>query len=441
MQELPKRQDRAPVVVQRGTTSAGELDLPESRDRIAAADVVAIVDPIQGTRTLLYGREMLEEIIRSGASWPANVVTFSLDSASDDLDKLDLLVRETKGHSSFRPANLFPEFEIDSASFDSDPDLLQPVRIAVDEICAQHRMLLPRVQLRFHYSVRAAGFAVANEELRQGAKMAEKPVAYIYSLATLGHLLYKRIPASLIKPSRCLDVVHGIGARGNKLGVRCRSLMVRRTPRGPAYHSRRMPRMRFGADRREWLVAFTEHALERICERTVYEWRTFGGQGDAFAFLDNCVYFKDCTSVRGEPSFVVYNSCIPHFHSWSYVEHVLGGQTAATADAYRDIANAVNGGHFYYRVGYCPVTFHGDLALATTLLFPGMSRKSGTPEGNLIERSGLPAAEIARMKAQAESQLSMKALADGGDFSLVKWFHDNGVPQVVSIDEEVFRYD
>ena len=40
-----------------------------------------------------------------------------------------------------------------------------------------------------------------------------------------------------------------------------------------------------------------------------------------------------------------------------------------------------------------------------------------------------------------ESQLSMKALADGGDFSLVKWFHDNGVPQVVRLDREVFKYD
>jgi hypothetical protein len=70
-----------------------------------------------------------------------------------------------------------------------------------------------------------------------------------------------------------------------------------------------------------------------------------------------------------------------------------------------------------------------------------MNRQKGTPEGRLIERSGLPAAEVARMKAQVESQLSMKALVDGGDFSLVKWSHDNGVPQVVRLDKEVFKYD
>jgi hypothetical protein len=199
--------------------------------------------------------------------------------------------------------------------------------------------------------------------------------------------------------------------------------------------------MRFGTDVRELLIAFSEHAIERICERTVYDWRTFAGQGDAFAFLDNCVYFEDCTDARGEPSFVVYNSCAPHFNSWGYVEHVVGTPSSRTGDSSGDIDREVTGSRFYYRVGYCPVTIHGDLALATTLLFPGMSRQKGTPEGRLIERSGLPPVDIDRMKAGVEGQLSMKALADSGDFSLVKWFHDNGVPQVVRLNREVFKYE
>jgi hypothetical protein len=92
-------------------------------------------------------------------------------------------------------------------------------------------------------------------------------------------------------------------------------------------------------------------------------------------------------------------------------------------------------------VGYCPVTFQGDLAVATTLLFPGMSERKGTPEGTLIENSGLPPAEIDRLKVQVEGQLSMRGLADSGDFTLIKWFHANGVPQVVRLDREVFKYD
>lgn len=46
-------------------------------------------------------------------------------------------------------------------------------------------------------------------------------------MVTLGELNYKQLPDdNVIKPNRCLDIVHGIGASGNKLGVRCRSLTV-----------------------------------------------------------------------------------------------------------------------------------------------------------------------------------------------------------------------
>jgi hypothetical protein len=43
------------------------------------------------------------------------------------------------------------------------------------------------------------------------------------------------------------------------------------------------------------------------------------------------------------------------------------------------------------------------------------------------------------LQAQVERQKSMKELVDGGDYSLVKWFHQNGVPQVVQIERDVFR--
>lgn len=422
------------------TSPRDGFDSPERRAQLAGADVVIAVDPDQETRTVLYGREMLEQIIRSGDRREAAVVTFNLDTATEELDELEWLVREIKGNSSFRPADLLPEVVIDTDSFAFDPELLEAVRLAVEKIVAQHRTLLPPVHLRFHYSVAAVGFTTAKEELRRAAEEAKNPVGYVDPLLAFGNLLQSQLPPELIKPTRCVDIVHGVGVRGNKLGVRCRSLLVRTTARGPAYHSRRMPRTRFGTDKREWLVAFSEHAVERICERTVYDWRTFGGQGDAFAFLDNCVYFEDCTDARGEPSFVVYNACAQNFHSWGYVEHVLGTPSWPPPDSSREFAREISGSKFYYRVGYCPVRLDGDIAVATTLLFPGMSLRKGTLEGKLIESSGLPPTEIDRLKARVENQLSMKALADSGDFSLVKWFHDNGVPQVVRLDREVFKY-
>lgn len=45
-----------------------------------------------------------------------------------------------------------------------------------------------------------------------------------------------------------------------------------------------------------------------------------------------------------------------------------------------------------------------------------------------------------RLRAQVESQLSMKTLADNGDFSLMRWFHDNGVSQATRLENEMFKY-
>ena len=123
----------------------------------------------------------------------------------------------------------------------------------------------------------------------------------------------------------------------------------------------------------------------------------------------------------------MYNSCVPHFASWDYVTHL--------------IEKPVLGHRYYYRVGYCPIQFFGDVARAETLLVPGMNYRRGTPEGRLIDQSGLSGVEVKSKRDQVERQLSMKALVERGDYSLLKWFHQQGVPQVVEIEQEVFKYD
>jgi hypothetical protein len=90
----------------------------------------------------------------------------------------------------------------------------------------------------------------------------------------------------------------------------------------------------------------------------------------------------------------------------------------------------------YYRVGYCPVVVEGDFAKATTLLYPGYG---GTPEYGLIVRSGL-GREERRTLLDTASGMSRDVLERTGDFSLTKWFHDNGVPQVIETDEDFFYH-
>ena len=34
-----------------------------------------------------------------------------------------------------------------------------------------------------------------------------------------------------------------------------------------------------------------------------------------------------------------------------------------------------------------------------------------------------------------------RQMAETEDYSLIRWFHEHGVPQVVAFDHEVFRFD
>ncbi len=424
MSELPR-----PVFLRFPTSApmVNQFDSDEIRAKIASADVIHAYDPQHGLKAVFFGRELLERVARSGISADATVVKIAMDLTSDDAEHLVAIIRKVKGSSSFLPADLFPRMEIDEASFARDPDLLNPVRDAVERIRAQHRTVIPLMQRRFYYQVRSEGFTAANRCLTEATHQTNMPQAYIVCLVTLGTVLYQWLPVEAIRPTRCVDVIHREGPGDRILVVRCRSLESVSTPKGTAYFSRRRPRLRFGTDSQDRIIAFSRHALEQISERTVYNWRSYGAHGDAFAFFDNCIYFEDCTAIRGEPSLEVYNSCIPHFSSWQFVSEL--------------IADPLPGARYYYHVGYCPVEFYGDVAKAITLLVPGMNLRKGTPEGRLIEQSGLPQPEIERLKERVELQKTRKEFADREDYSLVKWFHQNGVPQVISIERDVFQYD
>src|SRR5437764_12904296 len=102
-----------------GFLPANRVNSPDIRARIAAADVIRADDPALGGGTVFFGREMMEEVIRSGIPRSANVLRLTLDFASDDPERLDALIRELNGNSCFRPAEIFPEIDIDAVSFSS----------------------------------------------------------------------------------------------------------------------------------------------------------------------------------------------------------------------------------------------------------------------------------------------------------------------------------
>lgn len=75
-----------------------------------------------------------------------------------------------------------------------------------------------------------------------------------------------------------------------------------------------------------------------------------------------------------------------------------------------------------------------EFAKATTLLYPGYA---GTPEYGLILRSGHP--HLRRSEViEKTSVMTRKTLEETWDFSLLKYFQDGGIPQVIESKDEFY---
>ena len=164
--------------------------------------------------------------------------------------------------------------------------------------------------------------------------------------------------------------------------------------------------------------------MKRICERTVGNPTTYSGQGDAFAYLHSCVYFEPCSLPKSEFAFSVWEKCLPQFFAFEFARNVLEDLDASK--------------NYYYRVGYCPAVVHDDLLVATTLLTPGMD---GTPEFEKVLRPDIRSVEQKKEVRKSVEQLTIRGLVEHRDFSMIKSFHNAGIPQVVAMDREVFKYD
>jgi hypothetical protein len=104
----------------------------------------------------------------------------------------------------------------------------------------------------------------------------------------------------------------------------------------------------------------------------------------------------------------------------------------------RGLRQRVDDGNEYgYRVGYCPLVFNDQYAIAKTFLSPGYSQ---TPERRLIEQFEESSVERQR-KIRIASNLDYETLRNGDAMNLVCWFHKNGVPQVIDPPQPLFDQD
>jgi hypothetical protein len=205
------------------------------------------------------------------------------------------------------------------------------------------------------------------------------------------------------------------------------SLKKAKTNNGTAYHSKFAPKIVF--DNQEYTVAFSRHAIERICERTVMDWTTYEGFGDAYTYYARCIYFEPCQircNGKVQPAFTFYSNCgDPPYFTSRFKEIFLGNN-------YDPIKK------YFWRIGYCPVGLENGFARAITTLYPGMI---GTPEYNLLMATQLSVEEKSQI-LDSLKDISFCKLATTQDFSGLKWMHDNYVPQVVELPvNKIYRYD
>ena len=202
--------------------------------------------------------------------------------------------------------------------------------------------------------------------------------------------------------------------------IRTTSLKTAKSPGGTVYYSSYQPTATFDGDER--VIAFSTHAVHRICERTVVDWTTYDGFGDAFAVLNRCRHYEPCVLEDGGPAFAVYNTCVQGFLSHAIAVHTLG-----------ELDPGVN---YVYRVGYCPVVFHDRFAIAKTLLTPGMDK---TPEiGAMLRANVIKHSEKSKWYDRA-SALTFAGLKESGDWEALRLLHEHGVPQVFPWEGELFE--
>lgn len=213
--------------------------------------------------------------------------------------------------------------------------------------------------------------------------------------------------------------------RGDVIVAKFRSLLTQKSPRGTTYYSRYKPTIDF--EGKEYIVGFSTKALNQTCERIGKDLlkKTYARLGDVYAYFEDCQHFEPCTLRDGNPAFSFFDECFDCTPQLRWAKKVLGIKEVDPEK-----------GKLYYRVGYCPIVFDQGFAKAKTLLFPGFNK---TPE-RALDKAHMPLDTRRRLQRLAKDS-NLRHLWETDDILALKWFHDNGVPQVIQTTEPLFRED
>jgi len=196
---------------------------------------------------------------------------------------------------------------------------------------------------------------------------------------------------------------------------------------GWGYYSPNEPKVTINGA--QWVVCFSEHAIERIVERSCFgQQLTFAHYWDCFAYLKGCVYFEPVTLEGDKPGIRLF------------MMEDLGGSPARYREYLHKVAGIENVLKYpaipAYVLGYCHVDCKGRFAKAISMWYPGYR---GTPEDTLVRTADITTTERQRLLAMAADNKTVRVINEGRH-EAVKWYHENGVPQVIFPGRRLFDW-
>jgi len=317
-----------------------------------------------------------------------------------------------KYQDQVRRASRYPLFVFEPN--DAPPAFVAAVQEAVATINFDDRAVYAGWERQVYQEIRRVGWPSAGTVFAALEK-AGHPQATAALVAFLGHLgqeVFRRIPEAVLLQHIPINDVQFL-PDGKAIRVIFRSLRRDKGQYGTLYYSRHKPTVLVNGEQK--VVAFSIHAIQRICDRVYPRWRNYLGLGDAFALFDQCLEFEVCNLHGGQVGFTFFENCAKGFWNEAVAREVLCN------DFHEDQGYAV-------RIGYCPAQVEGEFIKAKTFLCPGYTN---TPEFTAILRSGLPYAEKQALIDQTRNR-DAQTIWVSQDCSLLKWLQDHGVPQVVA---------
>jgi hypothetical protein len=284
------------------------------------------------------------------------------------------------------------------------------------------RSIFTEKQERIFKWMKKIGFSAVLDELETNC--ADDPECHRFAvIPKIGETVYEQLKNKNVLLNYIPYTHATIKPVDNEFLVIFRALQKQKSKFGTLYHSSLKPTVRI--DDREYIVAFSRHAIERICERAIMNWQTFLGANDAFLYLERCVKYdivEDANSKEKKYFITFYEPCAIASGNMIYINRVL--------------EKIENNTDYCFRIGYCPIEINGDYACALTLLTPGMK---GTPEDLLLKESDLSYEDKQKIRADVQDMISKKIWFEKRNFEAIKWFHQNGISQVMKVEEKIFE--